>query len=370
MGYHEHGERMHGAIRELYRAALRPKPLDSWSMILANLFDVELASFTVMAHTGIAVQNGGVGDGISAGQEYLDRYQHVNPFREFWLRATSGQVFRLDGDLIGREVRRTEFYARYGAHLDSGECLCMPLSIRNAKVLVHAGEPKRGRLGHVKQQQMRQIGNDLLTAFEIAGTIALSTQLVDNVIASLDQKGIGVALLSESGTIEHVNHSMNDLLETGDILKIDHSGLTGGVALHLPEFSSMVHRTRRSGVGGRLFYSDGPNGRHGSIIACPAPVTFDWAGPSESKVVLLVTDSSRQKSVLSTRLRQIYGLTLSEMRIANMLLDGKTSRQMADELGIQINSIRAHLKAVFAKTNTHSQVELLKLLQMEREQAL
>ena len=130
----------------------------------------------------------------------------------------------------------------------------------------------------------------------------------------------------------------------------------------------MIHRARKAGVGGRLSY--GVSGeRSGSIVAYPAPTAFEWEGVDEGKVVLLVMDNARPKTVLIDALRKNFGLTRAESRVACLLQDGKTSRNIATELGVQINSVRAHLKAVYAKTDTHSQVELLNLLKRESDMA-
>jgi DNA-binding CsgD family transcriptional regulator len=102
-------------------------------------------------------------------------------------------------------------------------------------------------------------------------------------------------------------------------------------------------------------------------VAYPAPIAYDWEGYHENKIVLLVMDNYRPKELLTEKLRKSYSLTKAESRVAGLLLDGKTSRHIATELNVQSNSVRAHLKAIYAKTGTHSQVELLNLLQSEGE---
>jgi len=190
---------------------------------------------------------------------------------------------------------------------------------------------------------------------------------VGNVIRSLDQRGIGMAILSEDSRIENCNGSMDELLREGSALRMEQGRLTSGASVCPPELSSLVHRTRKSGATGRLSYEDSAGKRRGSIVAYPVPTAFDWEGVSENKVILVVTDSSRTKGSLPEKLRKNYGLTRAESRVAGMLLDGKTSNCIAAELAVQANSVRAHLKAIFSKTGTHSQVELLSFLQQESD---
>ncbi len=61
-------------------------------------------------------------------------------------------------------------------------------------------------------------------------------------------------------------------------------------------------------------------------------------------------------------LQRQFNLTPSEARVAMMLSSGLPTKEIARQLGLQPNSIRSQLKAIFAKTDTHSQVELVHLL--------
>ncbi|MFK3779323.1 helix-turn-helix transcriptional regulator [Agrobacterium sp. NPDC089420] len=368
MGHPEAARRLHDVARELYRAALQPNPLDLWSRSIAKLLGTRIAGFTVFSPSGVAVINGSVGSDGKAGQEYMEHYQYINPLRKFWQTAAPGRVVRIDSSLIDESFRRTEFYSRYHTHLDEGAGIGMMLPIRTAKVLLHASQPEGSGYEPIAQDLLASLYEDLLLSFEIAGSLTLASNITGNVIRSLDHKGIGVALLSEDGHIEHANNSMSEILHAGNVLKVEQGRLSPGSSVRLPDLPGIVHRTRRSGIGGRLLYGDETDSCRGSILTYPAPAAFDWEGQHESKVVLIVTDSSRPKGLLIEALRKTYGLTQAEARVAGMLLDGKTSRHMATELGVQINSVRAHLKAIYAKTDTHSQVELLKRLQTEKEE--
>jgi DNA-binding CsgD family transcriptional regulator len=61
-------------------------------------------------------------------------------------------------------------------------------------------------------------------------------------------------------------------------------------------------------------------------------------------------------------MRQLYRLTPSEARVADRLLDGLEIREIADRLGITLETCRFHLKRVFAKTGTPRQAELIRLM--------
>ena len=66
-------------------------------------------------------------------------------------------------------------------------------------------------------------------------------------------------------------------------------------------------------------------------------------------------------------LKATFGLTDAEMRLARRLVAGETLRKAASTLGVTYETARTTLKAVFRKTHTRRQVELVLLLgQTER----
>ena len=61
-------------------------------------------------------------------------------------------------------------------------------------------------------------------------------------------------------------------------------------------------------------------------------------------------------------LRNLYGLTAAEIAVAERLMNGDTPQQAAAALGIKLSTARFHLGALFRKTDTRRQAELVRLL--------
>ncbi|CAH2395013.1 hypothetical protein MES4922_110358 [Mesorhizobium ventifaucium] len=59
---------------------------------------------------------------------------------------------------------------------------------------------------------------------------------------------------------------------------------------------------------------------------------------------------------------EVSGLTAAEARLARRVSLGAELKAVADDLGVTYETARNHLKAVFAKTETHRQPELVALL--------
>ena len=59
---------------------------------------------------------------------------------------------------------------------------------------------------------------------------------------------------------------------------------------------------------------------------------------------------------------QLFMFTPVEHRICEQLLEGKTTKEIALAHEIQADTVKKHLQAIFKKTKTHRQSELIQLL--------
>ena len=78
--------------------------------------------------------------------------------------------------------------------------------------------------------------------------------------------------------------------------------------------------------------------------------------------LLLLPDPGSPVEAAESDLRELYGLTSSEARLANLLMEGKTLNECCDELHICRSSGRTHLQHLFGKVGVQRQSELVFLL--------
>jgi DNA-binding CsgD family transcriptional regulator len=58
-------------------------------------------------------------------------------------------------------------------------------------------------------------------------------------------------------------------------------------------------------------------------------------------------------------LAQWFGLTPTEARVVDALVEGQTPQDYATRNGVSIGAVRFHLKHIFLKTETASQAQLV-----------
>ncbi|RUV01681.1 MAG: helix-turn-helix transcriptional regulator [Mesorhizobium sp.] len=80
------------------------------------------------------------------------------------------------------------------------------------------------------------------------------------------------------------------------------------------------------------------------------------------QIVICFVDPDIYPQPSEIALRTCFGLTPAEARLARRISSGAELKAVADDLGVSYETARNQLKAVFAKTDTHRQPELVALL--------
>jgi DNA-binding CsgD family transcriptional regulator len=81
-----------------------------------------------------------------------------------------------------------------------------------------------------------------------------------------------------------------------------------------------------------------------------------------ARVLLTFTDLGPKPGPDPRFLTRVFGLTAAEGKLASLIAGGAALDEIAGRLGIARETARNQLKAVFAKTETHRQGELIALL--------
>jgi DNA-binding CsgD family transcriptional regulator len=97
------------------------------------------------------------------------------------------------------------------------------------------------------------------------------------------------------------------------------------------------------------------------VVVLPlGPSEGEGATPPAAAVFLF--DPRQPFRPRSALVRQLYGFTASEARFAAELIGGRSVREIAALMKIEMSTARSHLKKIFAKTGTKRQGELVSLL--------
>ena len=104
-----------------------------------------------------------------------------------------------------------------------------------------------------------------------------------------------------------------------------------------------------------------------SIYNSSSPEEIQYLAAHAGAELAIVEDESFLTRLLKVRdelpnLRQIYGLTPAEARVAEAVLDCKRLADVALKLGVSLSTVRTLLQRAFDKTDTRRQADLVKLI--------
>jgi DNA-binding CsgD family transcriptional regulator len=193
---------------------------------------------------------------------------------------------------------------------------------------------------------------------------ARGAMFAQGIETGLDRLRAGVILLDRRGRIVTMNgraSSMRDRLfhiQSGQLSPRD-TEMESAFGRMLQGVSAAAHAHEIGpDAAVRLRCADGS-----SFLARAAPLV----GPAidifmRARILLLLTPLQGARFESVDRLRAVFGLTRAEARLAGCLAGGDDLASAAVRLGVSQGTLRGALKAIFRKTGTKRQAELVGLL--------
>jgi DNA-binding CsgD family transcriptional regulator len=207
--------------------------------------------------------------------------------------------------------------------------------------------------------------------------IALSRQLsllqIQNHLGreALSRADFGCAIVDARGRLDWMNDAARRILERDDVLEVVDERFR---ARH-PASRHALETAIRSAIGVRDT-DDKPTdpeyiftlqrideGRPVEMLVSPLrPLGHPLFGELHG-ALLIFSDPEHLDEGIAERLQQAYDLTPTEAEVAQWLMAGTSTNDIADIFGNSIHTIRTHVKRVMRKCGASSQVELVGLLQ-------
>lgn len=183
----------------------------------------------------------------------------------------------------------------------------------------------------------------------------------------LQQLPQAVVLVDARGTVGGLNERAAAIVAQGDGLLISR----GVLRCRCLADSAALHRliadvAQRNGEGGGRttcgLRIQRPVGRRPLTALVTALGSKNVLQNGEAVVAVLANDPEHAPAIEVQMLRDWYGLTPAEARVAMLLASGLSVDEIVERLDIGANTARTHLKSIFAKTDTRRQGELIRLL--------
>ncbi len=185
--------------------------------------------------------------------------------------------------------------------------------------------------------------------------------------ALLEQFGFGVIIINEKKKIVRRNSAAQRLLTLGDLISFNGDQIVATRADDSAELELFINQLLvgddADAQANVLTLGRAVPGRHLQVWGAPLRKTGDSIADEESPwAVLLIADPDEEIPLPAHILKSMYGLTATEARLAEALVNGLSVEQFAKKSKTSYNTARSHLKSIFVKTRTNRQVDLVRLL--------
>jgi DNA-binding CsgD family transcriptional regulator len=181
---------------------------------------------------------------------------------------------------------------------------------------------------------------------------------------AFDWLGYGAILLGRGGEVIDLNGEARAHL--GSSIQVAHGQLTARDRCAKDRLQDLIagiaHAGRaKANAGPSVVALPRPSGQPVLAYVARASAEVREGNPELGAVVLLL-DLNSQREPGESLLRQAFGFTPAEVRLAMGLAKHHDLRAVAEQHNVTVGTLRVQLKSIFAKTNTKRQGQLLTLL--------
>ena len=299
---------------------------------------------------------------------YLETYYHQDERMPRLRRLPFDRLFRVT-DLYTEEEQRTS--ATYNALRTLGHA-GNAINVRlqgpdRSRIMWHVSDPVDGESWSSAQlDTVRRLLPHVRQTVHVQQALALADTLGATLKELLDATGLGVIQLDGRGRIVAANDRIRDLLKTGDGL-FDRDGFLFARA---PRDNNALQALL-----GRALPPFGAQGTGGSTIVKrpsglpPLVLHANPVGRQETDyqvwpvaALVLVADPASGPRIDPAMVAAALNFTGMESRVAVLLTQGLSVREIAAATGRKESTIRSHVKHMFAKYGISRQADLVRLV--------
>jgi DNA-binding CsgD family transcriptional regulator len=342
---------------------------DLWPHVLTAIADLTGSEGGVMHGQSFAAQrvyfdfNGRLDEDCN--RAYRERHM-LNPWSRHMMSQPVGRLVLSDSLLDLTDLRSTAFYDEVLRPQDVAHNGMMTLAARDdfRAAFSMCRSARRGPFDPDEQRLLEWLSPHLCRSvtlgFRIDGYLAMQ-QAAFNV---LDRLADGVVVLDRKARVLFANASARRMTEEGSLRL--HQSIGTYSPAHSQRLNELIRAALQGAAGGTMSLPRSHDGRLLTILVSAIHGKdlgrLSDAGVKDAAVLLFAIDPANRRSIPLGQIMDAYGLTYAEARVALAASSGNTVLETAQSLRLSPNTIKTHLRRVFAKTATGRQAELAGLI--------
>jgi DNA-binding CsgD family transcriptional regulator len=303
-------------------------------------------------------------------QDYVTNYFDKNPFNPGAFRTRPGDVFWASGDPNYESYFDSEFHREWAGPLGMIDSVqgTLDKTATGISLLTCVRHRDTGRTTEREIRRMRLIIPHFRRALLIGRTIDLHKLKAAAFGDAIDRLSAGVFLVTSSAGLVHANESGEAMLAAGEPVRSARGAL-----------AAVSDRAHRALVEALAATEGGDVGIGGSGIAVPVEGTSGRryiahvlplrsgerrkaSNGHSASAALFVREAAIDLDAAIGAATQLYGLTPAEVRVLRAVIEVGGLPAIAALLGTSRSTVKSQLEAIFKKTGTRRQAELVHLI--------
>jgi DNA-binding CsgD family transcriptional regulator len=307
---------------------------------------------------------------------YVEHFAQCNPLHHVddprsYMRQWTPRILTDEDWMPKEELVQTEYYNDFMKPGDVHSSLMIRLAARGFEIAtLNLGRPaRRGQFTRSDLEIAARYHPHFIRAFDLGRKFAATRRLAGDLATVLDRSQHGLFLLGEDGFVRHANRLGERLVAEAQGLRLVCGRLTAANAADARTLTALIGAAGSSDVerraGGSMTLAT-PQ-RRAPLSITVAPVRSERAerfAPIHRghSILVCVTDLEAKVSLPEQKLRDLFGLTRAEGRLALAIFEGLSPSEAATSFGVSPNTVRVQLGHIFEKTGTNRQSELVRLM--------
>jgi len=324
-----------------------------------------------MAHAGeILIRAEGLHPDLV--DDYARRYRLLDERRRLMLDRTGEVLTNARLALADGEFAESEFYRGFAARAGAFYVLGFGFEHEGAPhaLCLHRPRPA-GEFDDAEVAAMERLRPHVVRAAQLARELRLAREALADATTALDRLPCAFVLVDAGGRPRLASRAARRILDRRDGLSLAADGLRAATPTLTARLWDLIARAgapapRHASRSGGFLRLPRPSGAPPlSVLAAPASPPGQNPSSSRASVIVFLRDPSCEPQPAAARLEQLYGLTPAEARLAERLAAGEPLDAAAAALDVSRETVRSQLRAVFDKTDTRRQGELLRKLALD-----
>jgi len=223
--------------------------------------------------------------------------------------------------------------------------------------------------GHADRDEihlMEKLWPHLAAAVRVRRAISSSTQFLGPLLEAITLINQPAFIVGEGGKIHLANAHAEKEMSKSSSLKMSENRLFSYYPQEQTQLNQLIEDALAVSRGERIFFEHSE-----LLIRCEAPApairvivqpltaTSSFMARKKGWVLLMTKSQDQRRDRQFRRLLDDFHLTQAEVGVALAMADGVRVAEYAKQKGVSVNTVRFQLRAVFEKTETSRQAELV-----------